>query len=263
VRNVGGNYALKIARPDLPRERLDRFRREREFLYEADHPAILPCYAYDDYDDSPFMIVEYLPNTFEQMVISDKLSLAEKVNYATQLVSAVAHIHNLDDPIIHRDIKPSNILVRQNTAFLGDFGMMKRISSDPEDDDMRASKGSVETAVPWKYPTPDLIEYEDGGELGTESDVFQLGLVLTELFTGTGQIPIQGLEGRESGEPVRTEEIENVPGTDYGDDITELLRQMLREDRKRRTSAIGVLSKWTKILRDVTVQDRRLNGRTL
>lgn len=263
VHGVGANYAMKLAYEDLDDERLNRFEKEKEFLKNAEHPLILPYYEEGTFYDSPFMIIEYLPDTMEEIILSDEASISEKLNYATQLVSALSYIHNLDDPVIHRDIKPSNIFVRQNTAFLGDFGLIKRQSTDPEEDDFELYKQSDERAVPSKHPTPELEEYEDGSELTTASDIYQLGIVLTKLFTGGNQNPVQNVHSREAGDPVHTAEIDNVPGTVVSDEIQELLKEMTLEDTDERPSAEELLPKWKELLKEASLSGRRLNGRVL
>jgi len=209
---TGGNYALKLAHEELADERVQRFRKEQKFLEGADHPAILPYHDEGNFSGSPFMVVEYLPDTLRQTILSPRVSMAEKLNYSTQLVSALNHIHNLDQPVIHRDIKPENILVRQNTCFLADFGLVKREGSDDDSEDESTLKQSNETALVYKYPTPDLVEYETGGKLTTKSDIFQLGIVLTELFTGRNQNPIKNVQTRQKLDPVKVGNINNIPG---------------------------------------------------
>jgi serine/threonine protein kinase len=260
---VGANYAMKLAYEDLSDERLDRFEAEKEFLKNADHPLILPYYEEGTFYDSPFMIIEYLPDTMGEIILSDEATISEKLNYATQLISSLVYIHNLDDPVVHRDIKPSNIFVRQNTAFLGDFGLIKRQSTDPDEDNFVMNKESDERAVPSKHPTPDLIEYEDGGELTTASDIYQMGIVLTKLFTGSNQNPVQDVHKREEGDPVVTEEIDNVPGTVVSDDIQRLLARMTIEDAEDRPNAEELLPEWKELLREATLEARRLDGRVL
>lgn len=263
VHGVGANYAMKLAYEDLSEERRDRFEKEKAFLETAEHPLILPFYEEGTFNGSQFMIIEYLPDTLEEIILSDNASISEKLNYATQLISALAYIHNLDDPVVHRDIKPSNIFVRQNTAFLGDFGLIKRQSTDPEEDNFEMYKETDERAVPYKHPSPDLVEYEDGGQLTTASDIYQMGIVLTKLFTGSNQNPVAGVHSRDEGDPVYTEDIDNVPGTVVSRDIHELLERMTVEDPDERLSASELLPEWKELLREATSSGRNLNGSVL
>jgi hypothetical protein len=67
---------------------------------------------------------------------------------------------------------------------LGDCGLVKR--HDPAiPDDRSLVKQSAGPGMPRCYRTPDLVAYLKGGPPPSpKSDVFQLGLVLAELFTG-------------------------------------------------------------------------------
>lgn len=123
----------------------------------------------------------------------------------------------------NRDIKPGNIFISDNNAILGDFGLIKRIELSGEDnseDDVELVNETVMNqfsgyvAMARFYRTPELVAYakrED--ELHIESDVFQLGLVLTELFTGKNPlIPSEDLRS-----PIRLETIGRVECDDWKD----------------------------------------------
>lgn len=260
---VGANYALKMAHRGLSAERLDRFERERDFLEDADHPLILPHHDNGQFNESPFMVIEYLPNTLKDLIRSDRSSIPERVNYATQLTSALVYLHSLDEPVIHRDIKPANIFVRQNTCFLGDFGLMKQGDSGGEEDVGEMFKESKENAMPYRYPTPELVNYESGNSLAPSSDVFQLGIVLTELFTSYDQNPIQDVDTRDDLDPIEVEDINNVPGTVVSEDIRSILERMTGVDADDRPSAEELLPEWLDILQEATEAGRRLNGKVL
>lgn len=128
------------------------------------------------------------------LLSKEMLFFSEKVLYACQLLSALQLLQNRN--IIHRDIKPNNIFVNGSNAVLGDFGLIKALDINEQlneqvDDDIEminetafhTAEGYV--AMPYFYRTPELVAYANKRDvLHIESDVFQLGLVLTELFTG-------------------------------------------------------------------------------
>lgn len=257
----GSNYAMKLAREDLSGERLERFHEEMDFLRDAEHPSVLPFHESGEFYDSPFMIIEYLPDTLEEVILSDHLTMAEKLNYALQLTSSLVYIHNLDDPVVHRDIKPSNIFVRQNSSFLGDFGMMKRMSTNNED--INLFKESSEEAIPYQYPTPELISYENGGSLSPKSDVFQLGAVLAELFTARSENPLPDKEEAKSMRDIRVAEIGNIPGTTVSRNVKSIIEEMLTVDQADRPEAAELIGKWEELLENAAEEERSLNGTVL
>jgi serine/threonine protein kinase len=94
----------------------------------------------------------------------------------------------LPTPVVHRDIKPKNIFLKGQSFVLGDFGLIKLLNGHDEADH-NIFKESVGFGMPYFYRTPDLIAYgkrESG--ITTKSDVFQLGLVAIELFTGRNPV---------------------------------------------------------------------------
>lgn len=179
--------------------RRERFIRETAFLREEVHPAILRhfdegSYQLPDGGIYPFVITNYCPKTLADVIKQGNVIFSEKVLYACQLLSALQLLQNRN--IIHRDIKPNNIFVNGSNAVLGDFGLIKALDINEQlneqvDDDIEminetafhTAEGYV--AMPYFYRTPELVAYANKRDvLHIESDVFQLGLVLTELFTG-------------------------------------------------------------------------------
>ncbi len=135
------------------------------------------------YYDDPFMIMEYLPKTLAKVMRSGP-SILEKVTYAFQLMSALDYLHAHKPSIIHRDIKPANIFIKGGSCVLGDFGLMKLVNED-EEEDKEFLKESIGAGMPFYYRTPDLVDYLNNvASITTKSDIFQLGLVLAQLFTG-------------------------------------------------------------------------------
>lgn len=68
---------------------------------------------------------------------------------------------------------------------LGDFGLLKRGKEIDDDSSENIFKRSVGPGMPFCYRTPDQVSYaRNEAELTVASDIFQLGLVAAELFTG-------------------------------------------------------------------------------
>lgn len=115
-----------------------------------------------------------------------------KVKFSCQLLSAIVFLQS--QGIIYRGIKPSNIFISNENAVLGDFGRIKKIEAEASattDDDIDLVNATMLTslsgyvAMVRYYRTPKLVNYANKtAPLYLESDIFQLGLVLTELFTG-------------------------------------------------------------------------------
>lgn len=256
-------FALKVFTKVADKERLERFAQEAKFLEECNHPAIMKIYDNGVYTDRapsgdkdyPFVIAEYLPETLQDK-LRVKMPIAEKLSNTLHLVSALSHLHKSSPAVMHRDIKPANIFIKGRSCVLGDFGLMKfdKSPGTPEGDILRQSHGP---GMPRNYRTPDLVDYaKTGTGLTTKTDVFQLGLVLAEMFCGRN--PCKQTNERLS--PVELEEIGNVSSI-HGERIRGIIREMLQIDPSKRPAAIDLIDSWEGVFREVVVQLSQIEGR--
>jgi hypothetical protein len=100
------------------------------------------------------------------------LSLSETIRFGAQVAEALAVAHAKG--IIHRDLKPGNIMLTKAGVKVLDFGLAKS-QVDPS---VTASGAVMGTPA---YLAPERLE---GKEADARSDIYALGLVLTEMATG-------------------------------------------------------------------------------
>ena len=156
--------------------------------------------------------------------------MVEKLSYMMQLLSALEYLAGLPTPVIHRDIKPQNVFVKGGACVLGDFGLMKRLAAIDDESREDIFKRSVGPGMPFSYRTPDQVAYaRNEAELTVASDVFQLGLVAAELFTGRN--PEKRAAHDDFLSDVELEPLRFVPGSSGGI-IAGLIRRMLRRIRR-------------------------------
>lgn len=254
----GNQFALKVFKNISNDERRDRFFDEQQFLKDTTHPSILRYRDKGEYYGYPFLVSEYLPRTLEDVIQGDPEPIPLRISYSIQLLSALNHIHNLDPAVIHRDIKPSNIFIKGTSCVLGDFGLLKRVGSGSSEEGI-VWKESTESALPYFYRTPDMVAYgNEDAPLTPKSDVFQLGLVLTELFTGWN--PANRPKNDDIFSPVEMDDIGDIPG-DMGGGIAALLERMLVEDPEERESAAELMDGWMGLFEDAAESAYQLNGR--
>lgn len=252
----GISYVMKIVTEDSS-ELNSRLNAEQDFLSETDHPSILNCFDNGDWHGYPFYIAEFLPGTLRQSM-ERNLSQAIKLNISIQLVSAIVELEQSEPSVVHRDIKPRNIFISGNRAVLGDFGIMKFLDGDREEiEDIW--ENSTQKAMPYYYPTPDLVAYSnDNQDLTTKANVYQLGLVLAEMFTGTNPAsPATMTDG--DLEYNSRDDVSYVPGG-YGSNIHDLLTRMLNEETADRPNATEILQEWEEIMAGVAESTYDLNG---
>ncbi|MGC3983204.1 MAG: protein kinase [Steroidobacteraceae bacterium] len=259
-------FALKIFLRISDEVRLQRFNTEIQFLQKCNHPSILRVFDQGLHyvqiagapRTLPFVVAEYLPKTLRSAMLSG-LTILEKTAYTLQLLAGLVYLASRDPLIIHRDIKPENVFVKGKSAVLGDFGLLKAGDGiDPSIEfHIQASTG---IRFPRMYPTPDLIEYckerEHPLPLSPKSDVFQLGLVIAELFTS--DIPLKPRSVPFSA--IELADVGRVAGA-QGDAIQAIIRRMLELDTERRPNAADLFDPWEGIFLKLVDMAQQLEGR--
>jgi serine/threonine-protein kinase len=104
-------------------------------------------------------------------------TIAERLRLFGAVCEAVLYAHQ--QAVIHRDLKPSNILVKDDGSVrLLDFGIAKRLESLGETSDQTIAGLRLMTPA---YASPEQMR---GEQIGVQTDVYSLGVVLYELLAG-------------------------------------------------------------------------------
>jgi serine/threonine protein kinase len=146
------------------------------------HPNICTIYSIDDSEGVPLIVMEYVPGWPLTEVIKDR-PLARDVcaRIGRQIADGMAAAHSVG--LVHGDLKPENILLADDgTVKITDFGLSRRDQQNPaasETVTWDADVGGGVAGTP-AYMAPELL---DGQRATPASDVFALGLVLTEMLT--------------------------------------------------------------------------------
>jgi serine/threonine-protein kinase len=172
--------ALKMIRtseipPSQLEKLLERFKREAEALARlSDDPGIVTVYDYGEYENTPFLVMAYMPGGTLKDLLGKPLDYRQAFKMLLPVAEALhlAHSHR----IIHRDVKPSNLLVdRKGNLALADFGIAKALEVD----------GQTLTGTGMGVGTPEYMAPEQWkGEATPQTDVYSLGVVLYEMVTG-------------------------------------------------------------------------------
>ena len=171
--------ALKLIKRGMDTDFIvQRFQTERRILSRLNHPFIAKLFDGGTTDDGlPYFVMEYVEGkNLKEFCQTENLSEDAKLKLFRQICEAVAFAHR--NLIIHRDLKPSNIIISEDkTPKLLDFGIAKVLDSDTENTEKTTTEFRLLTP---KYASPEQLR----GELvGTQSDVFSLGILLREILS--------------------------------------------------------------------------------
>ena len=166
--------ALKLVNTRLTESEAYRKRlfEEAKRAARIDSPFVIRIWECDEFDDQPYIAMEYVRGE-DFRSFSTQATYEEKLSLARAVLRGVQAAH--DRSVIHRDLKPENILVDSSgSPKILDFGLAVQVESDSP-----ASFGDMEGTV--SYCSPEQIV---GEEITNRSDLFSVGIILYELFTG-------------------------------------------------------------------------------
>ena len=217
------------------------FMKEVHFLRGCDHPASAKVFDEGVHHSSPFVVLGLMDGSLHDHYRQQKpWDDGRKISLVTQLVSALNYLARHDPPGVHCHIKPQNILFKGTSGVLSDFGLVKLLHADTAPDQWTPPKN---LPMAQEYRTPELVAYmRDGTPLPPASDVFQLGLVAAELFTGQNPLDPKG-----GGERVAVNHLAPVLGR-HGATVAALLADMLVIDTHDRITASDALLRWQDLL---------------
>jgi serine/threonine-protein kinase len=163
---------------------LQRCLAEIKLARRVSHKNVCRIHDYGESEFVRFISMQFVDGIeLRQMVrLQGGLSVREGYDIALQLVDGLEAIH--EQGIVHRDLKTANVMVdRRGTALLMDFGIAKL---------WEAHAGATLTAAGQIVGTPQYMspEQAQGEPLDPRSDIYSLGVVLFEVFTG--RLPFQG-----------------------------------------------------------------------
>ncbi len=156
----------------------ERFKREAHALAQLNHPHII---AVHDFGETPDGQMYYAMEFVSGMDLQHLLKRAppeprQILKIITQVCEALQFAH--EHGIVHRDIKPANILVdERGNVKVADFGLAK----------VMGQQGVDYTATGMAIGTPDYIApeaLEQSRHIDHRADIYSLGVMIYELFTG-------------------------------------------------------------------------------
>ncbi|MFI5251693.1 MAG: protein kinase [Bacteroidota bacterium] len=186
--------ALKFLPSQLNASEQDkaRFTQEAKSAAALNHPNVCSIIDIQEHDGTMFIVMEFVDGqtlrdkmkTAGSAIEGSTLPLKQAIDIGIQISDGLAAAH--EKGIVHRDIKPENIMIRKDgIAQIMDFGLAKLRASGSKITRLTKEGSTVGTAG---YMSPEQIQ---GQDTDPRSDIFSLGALLYELFTG--ELPFRGV----------------------------------------------------------------------
>ncbi len=165
--------ALKVLRPGLSPDAIERFRREVKLTRRIQHRNVARMFDIGEHDGEKFLTMELVAGT-PLRPGSKPMPWPALKAIAEQICAGLAAAHAAG--VVHRDLKPDNILIESATgrAVITDFGIARTV----EEPGITQVGGVIGTP---RYMSPEQLNGED---VDGRADLFSLGVMLFELATG-------------------------------------------------------------------------------
>ncbi len=229
---LGQHVALKF----LPEETAAddatkaRFYNEVRMARQVSHPNVCRVFDIGEVSGQPYISMEYVDGEDLSALLRriGRLPDEKALEIARKLCAGLAAAH--DRGVLHRDLKPANVMIdSRGQVLIMDFGLAA-VSSQIHGADVRCGTPA--------YMAPEQLA---GREVSVQSDLYALGLVLYEMFTGhkafVGATLLETLRLRErSGPPAL-----DSSGRELDPEVKRVVVRCLDSDpRNRPASALSV-----------------------
>ncbi len=181
--SLSRKVVIKVLPPDLAAGvKVERFRREVQFLARLQHAHIVPILSAGGSADLQFYVMPFMDGESlrERMSGRESLPLAEALRILREVASALAFAHS--HSVVHRDIKPDNVLLSGGAAMVTDFGVAKALSASTSE-----SNVSGLTSLGMALGTPAYIAPEQATadpHTDHRADIYSFGAMAYEMLSG-------------------------------------------------------------------------------
>ncbi|NOZ37357.1 MAG: protein kinase [Gammaproteobacteria bacterium] len=176
---VNEEIILKFLNPQMATDEsvIQRFVYELRYTRKITHPNVIRIYDFLTFGKSYAISMEYFDSHSLSYEIKNKLTsdIKRNIKIIIDICNGLNIAHKTN--VVHRDIKPANILVdKNNVVKIVDFGLAAAASQG----DARITKSGILVGTP-TYMAPEQVR---GRKIDTRTDIYSLGIVMYEMFTG-------------------------------------------------------------------------------
>ncbi len=177
--HLGREVAVKIMLPKVAadEELAARFLKEAKMLARLDHPHLIPVYAAQTDNGTPFMVMKLLEGKpLEQFIYPEKpVPAAQAIHVASQILEGLSYLHH--EGLVHRDLKPGNFIISPlGHVTILDLG----VARDTHNKEM--TKAGTIFGTP-AYMSPE--QFDKPQAVDRRSDIYSLGIVCYHMLSGT------------------------------------------------------------------------------
>jgi predicted ATPase len=177
-RHLGREVVIAVLKSSLNKSGMARLQLEARALARlGDHPHIVTVHDIGKELGEPYIVTQFVDGGSLDKLLRQadrqQLPIADVLRIGNEVCQALSYAHGRG--IVHRDVKPGNIwLTRQGATKLGDFGLAA---------DLELSRITAEGQLlgTFAYMAPEQVL---GREIGPQTDLYSLGVVLYELVAG-------------------------------------------------------------------------------
>jgi hypothetical protein len=225
--------ALKLLKPEIASDQtmIERFKNELLFARKITHKNVCRVHEFNRIGPVAYTSMEFVEGESLRSVLNrfGGLPIRKAIDIAGQICSGLKEAHA--QGIVHRDLKPENVMIDgQGNVKIMDFGIARSMEAVT-----RLTGSMVGTPA---YMAPEQVA---GKSVDYRTDIYSLGLILYEIFTGAqafqaeNAVAVALKQMRES--PIPPHEVEPlVPVT-----IERAILRCLEKEPARRFQSIAEL----------------------
>ncbi len=225
---LGQPVALKFLPRDLAgnRVRLDRFFAEVRTARQVSHPNVCRVYDIAEVDGQHFLSMEYVDGEDLASLLKriGRLPPDKALDVARQICAGLAAAH--DRGVLHRDLKPANIMLDgRGRARITDFGLAAVAGEAASADDLAGTPA---------YMAPEQFA---GKGASVRSDLYALGLVFYELYTGRRAVDAVTIAGYRKKHAEETPAAPSAVLRDMDPAVERVMLRCLEKDPQQRPAS--------------------------